>query len=124
MKLLLLLLLALLLPGCATLLNDPVVKNDMASTVANLKQAAKLGYIAENDPALVCALAIEAKATVDASFAPQIDGVISLGSVAYIAKRMAEKGVQLPMECDAVIGRVVIDGAKTVRRSVIPGLLR
>lgn len=124
MKTLLSLILVFSLAGCATLANDPVVKADLASASANFEQAVKLGLLAETDPGVTCMRAVVAKTAADVSFAPQVDGLISAGSVAYIAAQVGKKGITIDPQCEALVGRVTIDGAKAVRKVALPGLLR
>jgi hypothetical protein len=128
MKLLLALTAVAVLSGCSTIggtaLNSPVVKNDLASASANFEQAVKLGMLPESDPGVACIRAVVAKAAADVSFTPQVDGLISAGSVAYIAAQVAKKGATIDSQCEALVGRVTIDGAKAARRALVPGLLR
>lgn len=114
--------LALTLSGCATVI-QPIVKNDLESAAANFEQAVKAGVLPETDPAVTCTRAIMARVAGDVSLDPQISGLISASSVAYIAARVAENRAKLPAECTETIGRLVIDGAKAVR-GVVPGILR
>lgn len=123
MKVFLAILIALTLAGCATLgpsplLSDPVVKTDIASAAYNLDQAVKLGMLPADDPAVVCLHVVAAKAAADVSFEPKYDGLVSAGSVAYIAAQIAKKGVAIDPQCEALVGRVVIDGAKAARKAV------
>ena len=112
--------LTLFLSGCSTLgsaiLGSQTVKDDFAATSANFEQAVKLGLLAETDPAVTCTRAVIARAAADVTFSPQIDGLMSLGSTVYIAARAAEKRMPLPIQCDQVLGRVMIDGAKRIAR--------
>lgn len=114
--------LAIAASGCATVL-QPIVKNDLASAAANFEQAVQAGVLPVTDPAVVCTRAIMARAAADVSLDPQISGIISASSVAYIAARVVENRAKLPAECNETIGRLVIDGAKAVRGAV-PGILR
>lgn len=112
----------LALSGCGTfgpspLLADPFVKNDIASAAYNLNEAVKAGMLPANDPAVGCLAAVAAKADAP-TFEPKYDGLVSAGSVAYIAAQVAKKGIQIAPECEALVGRVTIDGVKAARRAV------
>lgn len=115
--------LMLLAAGCTAiggdpLLANPVVKNDLASATANVNNAVKLGFLAPDDPAVTCLNAIAAKAAADVSFTPEVNGLISAGSVAYIATQLAKKGITVDPQCEALVGRVVIDGASATAKAL------
>lgn len=115
--------LVLLLAGCSSLggsplLQNSVVKNDLTAATANVNNAVKLGLLPTNDPAVVCLNAIAARAAADVSFTPEVNGLISAGSVAYIAAQLAKKGVQIDPQCEQLVGRVVLDGAKATAKAV------
>lgn len=51
-----------------------------------------------------------------ASYTPKVSDLISAGSVAYIRAQQAKKlvggsGLSVPVGCEAIVGKVVIDGA-------------
>lgn len=115
--------LVMLAAGCTTLggnplLADPVVKNDLASATSNVNNAVKLGLLPADDPAVTCLNAVAAKAAADVSFTPEVNGLISAGSVAYIAAQLAKKGVNIDPACEALVGRVVIDGTKAAAKAL------
>lgn len=119
---------AVLLSACATLGGDPllqnqVVKTDLADATANLNNAVKLGLLPATDPAVTCLNAISAQAAAQVSFTPQVNGLISAGSVAYIAAQLAKQGVQIDPACEALVGRVVLDGASAGAKA-LPALIK
>lgn len=135
---------AFFLSGCAIsntpfgvgVKQDGVVASDLKAAAYNLDQAIAIGVLPADDPAAACVndvlvdLGLDADASPDASqsFMPKRDGLVSVGAVLYIRARQLEKAkatrVNLPTNCKAVIGQIVIDAAKVagkVARSVIPG---
>lgn len=99
----------------------------------NFDNAVVVGALGKDDPAPGCAhgilqdlgadvvnsttgsVPVATGGTVSNSFAPKVSDLISFGSVAYIrlqqAKAAAGGGITVPVSCEAIIGKVVIDGA-------------
>jgi hypothetical protein len=122
---------AALLSGCvaAPISNEPtVIRQDgiiaggLRAAAFNLRNAISIGVLPVDDPASVCVEGIlkDAGLAEDSppvlSFEPQVVDLISAASVAYIeAQRL--KALQgtlvLPGACEAVIGRLVIEAAKS-----------
>ena len=102
----------------------------------NLDQAIAIGVLPANDPADAClhqgltAMGLEPStpggpAPTPASFVPKESDLVSIGSVLYIraqqAKALGVGGtVTLPPGCDAIIGRLVVQGAAAAK-SIVPG---
>lgn len=94
----------------------------------NLDQAIVVGALPANDPADACLhqgltqIGIEPNpngqaATPAPSFVPKISDLISAGSVLYIRAQQLKAlqgggGLQVPVACEAVIGRFVLDAGK------------
>lgn len=148
MKILTTLSLAMLLAGCSFLpdkisgqtlglnITSSTVVTDLQSASYNLDSAVAVGALPKNDPAPACLHAVLVKAgieilpgtTAPASFQPKYDGVASAGAVAYILAQQAKNAKTVPVDpnCEALVGRVVIDGVKAAKGaavSVVTGLL-
>jgi hypothetical protein len=138
---------ALALAGCAGPLqisSDPIPKvtnptivTDLQSAAYDLDSAVTVGALAADDPAPKCLHGVLQKAGIEtapgaapaASFTPKVDGAASAGAVAYIlaqqAKKLAGGGVTLDVDCEALLGRVVIDGVKTTAKALpFSGVIR
>jgi hypothetical protein len=139
MKTLLCLALAVLTSSCAAAeistaplaVRSDVIANGLRDAAFNLRSAAELGILKPDDAALACVNDVVKDAGLEGeapkSFSPHVSDLISAASVAYIeAKRIqALRGTTLPQGCEAVIGRLVIDGAKAgVKLAPGTGLLR
>ena|SRR5258708_1999529 len=114
---------------------DLFIGKDLLSSQWNLQQAAAIGAIPANDPALVCVTDVVHKTGLDgsappASFVPKNDGLISAGVIAYIIAQQAQAlkgGIAVSPACLQLIGKNVVDGAAVVNRALpisIPGLLK
>ena len=116
----------LLLAGCSTISTNPVavsadsrVGKDLVAAAYNLDQAVAIGALKPDDPAPKCVHGVLIQAGIEVppgtpapgSFTPQKEGLVSIGSIAYI-KAQQLKGVKLvvPVDCKALIGQMVIDG--------------
>jgi hypothetical protein len=138
---------ALALAGCAgpmQISSDPIPKlsnqtivTDLQSAAYDLDSAVTVGALAADDPAPQCLHSVLQKMGIEtpagaapaATFVPKVDGAASAGAVAYIlaqqAKKLANGGVQVDVSCEALLGRVVIDGAKLTAKALpIPGVLK
>lgn len=127
---------AVFLGGCAIsnaplgLSQDDSIVKDLKSAAYNLDQAIAIGVLPEDDPAAGCVhsvlsgLGLDDTDTAAQTFMPKRDGLISRGAVLYIRARQLEKAkatrADLPSDCKAIIGQIVIDAVKVVR-SVLPG---
>lgn len=137
----------IVLAGCATppqisasplpAITNPTIVTDLQSAAFDLDSAVAVGALAADDPAPKCLHDVLQKAGIEtppgataaASFTPKIDGAASAGAVAYIlaqqAKRLMHGGVTVDVSCEALLGRVVIDGVKTTAKAFpIPGILK
>jgi hypothetical protein len=121
--------LAIALSGCATTITnapvdikpDGIVANGLRDANFNLQSAIQIGVLPENDPAASCVQGIlrdaglEEGAPAVKSFDPRVSDLISAASVAYIeAQRLKtlRNEAHVPMGCEALLGRIVIDAAK------------
>jgi hypothetical protein len=119
-------------------ITNPTIVTDLQSAAYNLDNALAVGALAANDPAPGCLHGILVKAGIEIpagtvapkSFAPKNDGVASAGAIAYIlaqqAKQITKGGFTVDPSCEALLGRVVIDGVTAVNKTVlsIPGFLK
>lgn len=135
------------LAGCATppqisaspmpAITNPTIVTDLQSAAYDLDNAVLVGALAANDPAPKCLHDVMQKAGIEtppgaaaaASFTPKVDGAASAGAVAYIlaqqAKKLANGGVTVDPDCEALLGRVVIDGVNTTVKALpIPGAVK
>jgi hypothetical protein len=111
-------------------ITNPTIVTDLQSAAFNLDSAVTVGALAQDDPAPKCLHDVLVKAGIEVpagtepvkSFVPRKDGVASAGAIAYIlaqqAKQIAKSGVAVDPSCEALVGRVVIDGAKTINKAV------
>ena len=128
--------LALLLAGCTTISTNPVavpagsfVGKDLIAAAYNLDQAVAIGALKADDPAPKCVHGVLMQAGIEVppgtpapgSFTPQKEGLVSIGSIAYI-KAQQLKGAKLtvPQDCKALIGQLVIDGLTAPATVVAP----
>lgn len=146
-SLILLVVAALALAGCATpaqisanplpAVTNPTIVTDLQSAAFDLDSAVAVGALAPDDPAPKCLHNVLQKAGIEtppgvtaaASFTPKVDGAASAGAVAYIlaqqAKKLTAGGITVDVSCEALLGRVVIDGVNTtVKVLPIPSLLK
>lgn len=144
----LLLLAAVALSGCALMpetitaspaggisITNQTVVTDLKSASFNLDQAVAIGVLDANDPAPYCLHDVLKRAGIELapgvqppkSFTPKYDGIASAGAVAYIEaqklKRLAGQGVQVDASCEALVGRIVIDGMKAARKTMTPSIM-
>ena len=114
---------------------DPasVVGKDLVAAKSNLQKAVEIGVLKPGDAALSCLsgvvhdLGLDGE-TVVLSFDPENAGLVSAGSILYIRAQQlkdAAQSFQLPAECEAVVGKFVIDAARVGRKTLpLGGLLR
>jgi hypothetical protein len=140
---------AALLAGCAFMpdkisgqtlglnITNSTVVTDLQSAAYNLDSAVLVGALAPDDPAPACLHAVLVKAgieipagtTAPKSFQPKYDGAASAGAVAYILAQQAKNAksvAKVDPSCEALVGRVVIDGVKAAKGaavSIVTGLL-
>lgn len=116
---------------------NTILATDLQSAAYNLDKAVEVGALLPDDPAPKCLHSVLVQAgletapgtTAPASFAPKNDGIASLGAITYIIVQQAKRAVpvQVSPDCEALVGRIAIDGAKAANRaavSLIPGILR
>lgn len=100
------------------------VATDLQSAAFNLDEAVRVGALAANDPAPACLhgalkqLGLEGDQAKAESFVPRRDGLVSEGAVLYVRAQQLKKlqgaGVTVPVGCEALIGRIVLDNAAAV----------
>lgn len=123
--------------GGIPLSKGTILATDLVSAAYNLDKAVEVGALLPDDPAPKCLHAVLVKAGLEtapgavtpASFEPKNDGIASLGTIAYIIVQQAKRAVpvQVSPDCEALVGRIAIDGAKAANKaavSLIPGLIR
>lgn len=125
-------------PGTITITNSTVV-TDLQDASYNLDNALAVGALAADDPAPKCLHDVLVKAGIEVpagstpakTFVPKYGGVASTGAVAYIlaqqAKAASKVGITVDVSCEALVGRVVLDGAATVNKAavaLIPGAIK
>lgn len=108
------------------------VQSDLAATQYNLAQAVSVGALSANDPAPACvnqAVATLGLGATGKSFTPQLAGVVSAASIAYIraqqVKALAGSGtLQVPPACLQILGQMQLDAlAAAIRAAPGGGLL-
>ena len=108
------------------------VQNDLTATQYNLNQAVAVGALSANDPAPTCvnqAVAVLGLGAQGKSFTPQLAGVVSAASIAYIraqqVKALAGSGtLQVPPACLQVLGQMQLDAlAAAIKAAPGGGLL-
>lgn len=119
-------------------ITNPTIVTDLQSASFNLDSAVSVGALTADDPAPKCLHDVLVKAGVEIpagsapakTFVPRKDGVASAGAIAYIlaqqAKAIARNPLVVDPSCEALLGRVVMDGVTAFNRAVpslIPGLL-
>lgn len=116
-------------------ITNPTIVTDLQSAAYNMDNAVAVGALQANDPAPACihdvlvkaGIEIPAGAVAPKTFVPKNDGAASAGAIAYIiaqqAKQISKTGVSVDPSCEALLGRVVIDGVKAVNKAV-PLLLK
>lgn len=106
----------LMLTGCAV--TDPIgaklsasalITSDLTATSRNLDQAVAVGALKPTDPAPQCLHDLLARTGAgQETFKPEISGLISLQSIAYIRAQQIKNRGELSASCKAVIGDIVI----------------
>lgn len=98
------------------LLNDTTIPR--AVVAGAFEGAVKLGVLPADDPAVGCLTGVLADLGLDGDaaemFTARREGLFSEAAIIYIRARQAAElsRYRLPPECDAVVGRIVIDGVK------------
>jgi hypothetical protein len=109
-------------PTSSLVASNQKLVSDLQATAYNLDQAVAVGALPAGDPAQACVHDVLQKVGVEGgtppkSFTPKLTGLASAGSVAYIfaqqAKALRAAGFQVDPACEQLVGRIVIDGAKT-----------
>lgn len=107
---------------------DSLVATGLKNAAFNLDQAIAIGVLRKDDPAAACVHGVLKDAGLDGdgtapavqSFQPRVTDLVSAGSVAYIdAQRLkAVSGMlgTIPGGCEALVGRIMIDGLKAGAR--------
>lgn len=115
---------------------NPTIVTDLQSAAFDLDSAVTVGALTADDPAPKCLHDVLQKAGIEVapgapvaqSFTPKIDGAASAGAVAYILAQQAKKlsgGITVDVSCEALLGRVVIDGVNTTAKALpVPGLIK
>ena len=100
---------------------------DLQDAAWNFDQAMAVGALTPDDPASPClhqALQeIGAEGPPAPSFKPRQGGLVSAASIAYIRAQQLKRmqgGVQAPVSCDALVGRLMIDQLKGAVK-LLPG---
>lgn len=106
----------LMLTGCAV--TDPIgaklspgtlITSDLAATSRNLDQAVKVGALSASDPAPACLHDLLARTGAgQETFKPEIAGLISLQSVAYIRAQQIKNREELSASCKAIVGDIIV----------------
>lgn len=116
--------------GQSTNITNPTIVTDLQSAAYNLDQAVAVGALTADDPAPKCVHDVLVKAGIELpagqaapkSFTPKHDGVASAGAIAYILAQQAKalQGTvgQVSPNCEALVGRIVIDSAKAAGKAV------
>ena len=106
-----------------SLKETPTLQTDLTSAAYNLNQAVSIGVLPATDPAVTCVNDLLTKTglapntTPPASFVPKNDGLASAGAIAYIIyqqQKTLSGGLKVDPSCEALVGRIVIDGAKAI----------
>lgn len=131
--------LLLLLAGCQqpqTISSGPLlgslpgVQQGLVDASYNLNSAIAIGVLPAGDPAAACVNGVLTSIGIDpstgkstgsvGSFTPREGDLLALGSVGYILAQQAlplvNGGVPVPVGCEALIGKLVIDAAGLVNR--------
>jgi hypothetical protein len=146
MKALFVVLMALALISCATPITnnkgtggipisaDSGVGKDLIAAAFNLDNAIAIGVLPSDDPAASCIHGVLKQAGIEtppgapavASFVPQDKGAVSVGAIAYIrAQQLRDlKGLTVPVGCEAIIGKFVVDGLATANKIAIGSLIK
>jgi hypothetical protein len=99
--------------------------DDLIAAAANLDQAAAIGILRSDDPAVTCAhSALKAAglegATEEAkSFTPKLSGPLSEGSVLYIRAQQlkAAQPIRLPTGCGDLLIQIRLDAIRAAART-------
>lgn len=113
---------------------DSGVGKDLLAAAFNLDNAIGIGVLPADDPAASCihgvlkqaGLEVPAGAPAVASFIPENRGAVSVGAIAYIRAIQLQglKGLQVPVDCEALIGKFVVDGLTTANKLAIGTLIK
>ena len=109
-----------LMSGCAV--NDPIgqkyqpttapgklIVNDLRAASMNLNAAVRVGALTADDPAPGCIQnALNRFGDGQETFEPELAGVVSLSSVAYIRAKQLENRAPVSQECKALLGDILL----------------
>ena len=115
-----LIVMAALVSGCAV--NNPIgqkyqpttapgklIVNDLKAASMNLNSAVRVGALNADDPAPACVQnALARFGDGQETFEPELAGVVSLSSVAYIQARQLENRAPVSIECKALLGDILL----------------
>lgn len=113
---------------------DSTVGQDLLAAAYNLDNAMSIGALPADDPSAACIHGVLKQAGIElapgeqepASFVPKSEGVVSVGATAYIRAQQLRnlKGIEVPVDCKALIGTFVVDGLHDARKLALPMLLQ
>lgn len=97
-----------LLAGCGGPVTG-LLQRDVNAALRTLEQA----KLAPTDPAVQCLGAVKAELDAVDAVRPEIAGLVSLGAAGYVARQRSEDAkTAITAACDALLGRLVREGAK------------
>ena len=86
-----------------------LIVRDLKAASANLNQAVAVGALQADDPAPGCLkAAVNRFGDGQETFEPEIDGVLSLSTIAYIRARQIENRAPVSEECKALLGGILL----------------
>ena len=112
--------LALVVTGCAmdtpigskyqpTTAPGKLIINDLKAASVNLNSAVRVGALPASDPAPDCLRnALDRFGEGQETFVPEVDGVVSLASIAYIRAKQLENRAPVSTECKAMLGDILL----------------
>lgn len=94
---------------------------DLRDADYNLTESQRLGILPANDPGAQCVHAVLTQVdVVNESFTPRTSGVVSGASIVYIRAQQAKAlaaAARISPDCEALVGRIVIDAARVTGRA-------
>lgn len=113
-----LIVMVVLMSGCAapigakyepTTTAGKLIVRDLKAASENLNQAVAVGALPADDPAPGCLkAAVNRFGDRQETFEPELAGVVSLSSVAYIQARQLENRAPVSQECKALLGDILL----------------
>lgn len=111
---------AIMASGCAV--NEPIgakyapttntgklVAVDLVATLHNMDAAVQVGALSADDPAPGCIrAAVNRLGLEQETFEPEVNGLISAASVAYIKARQIENRAPVSLDCKALVGDILL----------------